>query len=77
VTRKRPDGARQRASRDGRAELLLVRTESAAVTVGSLLCYPGGFEFSVHVRVRELPGDELFPLSDPFGPGRPGRRIAG
>ena len=54
-----------------------MRTESAAVTVGSLLCYPGGFEFSVHVRVRELPGDELFPLSDPFGPGRPGRRIAG
>src|SRR5690242_15704480 len=34
------------------AEVLLIRTEQVAVTVGSVRAYPNGFEFTVHVRVR-------------------------
>jgi hypothetical protein len=48
------------------AELLMLRTESAAVALGSLRCYPHGFAFSLHVRVRQLEeGMDL--LHDPFG----------
>jgi hypothetical protein len=48
------------------AELLLVRTESAAVALGGLQCYPHGFAFSLHVRVRRLE-DGMDLLGDPFG----------
>jgi hypothetical protein len=33
-------------------ELVLIRTEQAAVAVGSVRAYPNGFEFTLHVRVR-------------------------
>jgi hypothetical protein len=47
-------------------ELLMLRTEAAAVALGSLRCYPHGFGFSLHVRVRRLEdGTDL--LGDPFG----------
>ena len=33
--------------------LLLVRTHEVAVAVGSVRAYPNGFEFTVHVRLRQ------------------------
>jgi hypothetical protein len=48
------------------AGLLMVRTESAAVALGSLRCYPRGFAFSLHVRVRQLE-EGMHLLADPFG----------
>lgn len=35
------------------AELLLVRTDEVAVAVGSVRAYLNGFEFTVHVRLRQ------------------------
>jgi hypothetical protein len=35
------------------AGLLLARTDEVAVAVGSVRAYPNGFEFSVHVRLRQ------------------------
>src|SRR5215510_5835417 len=43
------------------AELLLIRTEQAAVAVGSVRAYPNGFEFTLHTRLR---------TEDETGPGR-------
>jgi len=57
------------------AELLLLRTESAAVALGSLQCYPHGFAFSLQVRVRDLE-DDMDLLGDPFGRHRRFRREA-
>jgi hypothetical protein len=34
------------------AELMLVRTEQAAVAIGGIHAYPNGFEFTVHARLR-------------------------
>jgi hypothetical protein len=46
------------------AEVLLIRAERVAVAIGSVRAYPNGFEFTVHVRVRE---DETEPVRhDPF-----------
>jgi hypothetical protein len=35
------------------AEVVLGRTEQVAVAVGSVRAYPNGFEFTVHVRLRQ------------------------
>jgi hypothetical protein len=43
-------------------EMLLVRTDRAAVAFGSVRAYPNGFEFTLHVRTRD---------ADEFGPGDP------
>jgi hypothetical protein len=48
------------------AELLLARTETAAVALAGLRCYPHGFAFSLQVRVRRLE-DGMQLLGDPFG----------
>src|SRR5258706_8894391 len=51
------------------AELLLVRSESAGVAVGSLRAYPNGFEFTLHVRLRredeEPPASSRSRVSEP------------
>lgn len=53
-------------------ELLLIRTEQAAVAIGGVRAYPNGFEFTVHTRLRKE--DDTWPR--PGGPlerhGRPG-----
>lgn len=41
-------------------ELMLIRTEQAAVAIGSIRAYPNGFEFTAHVRVRETDETESF-----------------
>jgi hypothetical protein len=47
------------------AELLLIRTEQAAVAVGSVRAYPNGFEFTLLTRLRTE--DETGPcLGDPL-----------
>jgi hypothetical protein len=48
------------------AELLLVRSESAGVAVGSLRAYPNGFEFTLHVRLRREDEEDRHGMSDPF-----------
>lgn len=48
------------------AELLLVRSESAGVAVGSLRAYPNGFEFTLHVRLRREDEEYRHGMSDPF-----------
>ena len=35
------------------AGLLLIRTDDVAVAVGGVRGYPNGFEFTVHVRLRQ------------------------
>jgi hypothetical protein len=35
------------------AGLFLIRTDQAAVAVGDMRAYPNGFEFTVHVRLRQ------------------------
>jgi len=46
-------------------ELLLIRTEEVAVSIGSICAYPNGFEFTAHVRRRGK--DENAPgWNDPF-----------
>jgi hypothetical protein len=53
------------------AEMLLIRTGQAAVAISGIRAYPNGFEFTVHVRVRDA--DEMQPgPHDPFD--RHGRR---
>jgi hypothetical protein len=53
------------------AEVVLVRTEQVAVTVGSVRAYPNGFEFTLHTRLRRE--DETGPIvGDPLE--RHGRR---
>ncbi|HEX6934147.1 MAG TPA: hypothetical protein VF162_18540 [Streptosporangiaceae bacterium] len=47
------------------AELLLFRTDQAAVSVGSVRAYPNGFEFTVHTRLRRV-DTEIGPSGDPF-----------
>ncbi len=54
--------------------LLLVRNERAAVSVGSIRAYPEGFEFTVHARVRRT-GPDAWPF-DPLG-HRPGAAAPG
>jgi hypothetical protein len=52
------------------AAVLLIRTERAAVAVGSVRAYPNGFEFTVHSRLRHEGEARWRP--DPFegdGPG--------
>lgn len=47
-------------------ELLLIRTEEVAVSIGSICAYPNGFEFTAHVRRRG--NDHSEPgWHDPFG----------
>jgi len=48
------------------AALLLVRSESAGVAVGSLRSYPNGFEFTLHVRLRREDEEYRHGMSDPF-----------
>jgi hypothetical protein len=48
-------------------ELLLIRTENAAVSVGEVCAYPNGFEFTAHVRVRSSDAGQTMPFGiDPF-----------
>jgi hypothetical protein len=54
------------------ADLMLIRTEQAAVAVTTECAYPNGFEFTVHVHARD---PEKFP-PDPFGWDGPGPRPA-
>src|SRR5262249_46961403 len=46
-------------------ELMLIRTDEAAVAIGSICAYPNGFEFTAHVRVRGVNEDEPV-WHDPF-----------
>jgi hypothetical protein len=56
------------------AELILARTEEAAIAVSSVRAYPNGFEFTAHVRLRREPEPGgLF--ADPFELQRPGRNV--
>ena len=48
-------------------QFLLLRTATAAVSVGSFLAYPHGFRFTVHVRLR--PARDVRGVRD----GEPGR----
>jgi hypothetical protein len=52
-------------------ELLLIRTEDVAVSIGGICAYPNGFEFTAHVRRRGTDGN-LPGWNDPFD--RFGRR---
>ncbi|MEE3067455.1 MAG: hypothetical protein VYA67_26555 [Actinomycetota bacterium] len=52
-------------------ELLVIRTEEVAVSIGGVCAYPNGFEFTAHVRMRGRGGNVLGGI-DPFG--RFGRR---
>jgi hypothetical protein len=52
------------------AEAVLVRTEQAAVAVGSVRAYPNGFEFTLHTRERRE--DETRWRVDPFDDHGPG-----
>jgi hypothetical protein len=52
------------------ADLMLIRTEQAAVAVTTVNAYPNGFEFIVRVHARDP--EKLPP--DPFGWHRPGLR---
>jgi hypothetical protein len=45
-------------------EALIARTGRAAVALGSIRAYPNGFEFTLHVRLREE--DKLWLGADPF-----------
>lgn len=47
-------------------ELLLIRTEEVAVSIGSICAYPNGFEFTAHVRRRGSDHSEPG-WHDPFG----------
>ena len=53
-------------------ELVLIRTDQVAVAIGSVRAYGNGFEFTVHVRLREAADDFGH---DPFS--RPGRGQSG
>ncbi len=53
-------------------ELLLIRTEEAAVAIGGICAYPNGFEFTAHVRMRGSKHANVPGLNDPFD--RFGRR---
>jgi hypothetical protein len=73
---RRPAWARPDAVIPGSvpAELILARTEEAAIAVGSIRAYPNGFEFTVHVRLRR--GDETTALrADLFGWHRSGGMV--
>ena len=55
-------------------ELMLIRTGQVAVAIGSVRAYPNGFEFTVHVRLRDEDEDEPV-WHDPFDRfGRRGRQ---
>jgi hypothetical protein len=45
-------------------ESLLARTDQAAVALGSVRAYPNGFEFTLHVRTRQV--SEFGIGADPF-----------
>ena len=47
-------------------ELLLLRTDEAAVSIGGICAYPNGFEFTTHVRRRGSRAAIAPGLSDPF-----------
>lgn len=47
-------------------ELLLIRTDQVAVSIGNLCAYPNGFEFTAHVRMRGQDHRDLG-WHDPFG----------
>jgi hypothetical protein len=56
-------------------EVVLIRTEQVAVTIGSVRAYPNGFELTLHARLRRE--DETWPgRPDPFErPGRLGAQV--
>jgi hypothetical protein len=56
------------------AELILARTEEAAIAVGSIRAYPNGFEFTAHIRLRREPETDVL-FADPFELQRPGRNV--
>src|SRR5271165_3842817 len=57
-------------------ELLLLRTEEAAVAIGGICAYPNGFEFTAHVRRRGSVNASGF--GDPFDRfGRRGQEQSG
>ncbi|WP_288820049.1 hypothetical protein [uncultured Corynebacterium sp.] len=47
-------------------ELLLIRTDEVAVSIGNICAYPNGFEFTAHVRRRGQDANEPG-WHDPFG----------
>ena len=51
---RRPAWARSDAVIPGAVagEVIVARTEQAAVAAGSIRAYPNGFEFMVHIRLR-------------------------
>jgi hypothetical protein len=57
---------------------MLIRTEQAAVAIGSVRAYPNGFEFILHTRLRaeDETGYGADPL-EPHGPPLPGRQVPG
>jgi len=76
IRQPRPAWARPDAVIPGSVpgEFILVRTEEAAIGVGSVRAYPNGFEFTVHIRLRrEDESGGLIP--DPFGQHRYGREV--
>jgi len=54
VRHRRPDWMRSDAVIPGLvpAEIMLARTEQAAVAISGVRAYPNGFEFTVHARLR-------------------------
>jgi hypothetical protein len=56
------------------AELIVARTEEAAIAVGSVRAYPNGFEFTAHVRLRREP-ETGGVFADPFELQRLGRNV--
>jgi len=48
------------------ADLVLVRTDRAAVAVGSVRAYPNGFQFTVHTRLRTEDETNGPFMGDPF-----------
>ena len=55
------------------ADLVLVRTDQAAVAVGSVRAYPNGFQFTVYTRLRTEDETRGPFMGDPFERHRPGR----
>jgi hypothetical protein len=47
-------------------ELVLIRTDNAAVAIGSVRSYPNGFEFTVHARLRREDETRGHFDADPF-----------
>lgn len=73
VQRRRPTWMRSDAVIPGSvpAEAVLIRTNRVAVAVGSVRGYPNGFEFTVHIRLRDEDRTGRPGHSDPFESHRP------